>query len=113
MKYIISESQYKTLLEQNVPNSIKRRANKKTLEKYILLSERNNPPYCEEHEDGYDYADEVIYYAIDYFFTEVGPEIEYIDDYTDIMDYLRNMCRELFGESLVYHYENNCISDES
>jgi hypothetical protein len=113
MKFIISESQYKVLLEQNVPNSIKRRANKKTLEKYILLSERNNPPYCEEHEDGYDYADAVIDDSIDYFFTEVGPEIEYIDDYSDITDYLRRLCRELFGESLVYHYENNCIPDES
>jgi hypothetical protein len=113
MKYIISESQYKTLLEQNVPNSIKRRANEKTLVKYILLSQRNNPPYCQEHEDGYDYADAVIDDAIDYFLTEVGPEIEEINEYGDILEYLRMMCRNLFGESLVYHYENNCIPDES
>jgi len=113
MKYVITESQYDSLMEQVIPTSIKRRANEEILEKYILLSQRNNPPYCQEHEDGYDYADAVIDDAIDYFLTEIGPEIEEINEYSDIVDYIRRMCRDLFGEHLVYHYEENCIPEES
>ena len=113
MKYVITESQYDFLMEHVIPTSIKRRANKETLEKYVLQSKRNYPPFCQEHEDGYDYADAVIDDAIDYFLTEVGPEIEEINEYGDILEYLRMMYRNLFGESLVYHYENNCIPDES
>ncbi len=113
MKYVITESQYDFLMEQVIPTSIKRRANKETLEKYVLQSKRNYPPFCQEHEDGYDYADAVIDDAIDYFLVGIGPEIEEINEYSDIVDYIRMMCRDLFGEHLVYHYEENCIPEES
>jgi len=113
MKYLLNERQYNVIIESKIPLSIIRRANKNTLEKFVSLSRKNNPPYCDEHNDGYDYADAVIDDAIDYFYTEVCPKMEEIDDYSEITDYLRRVCRNLFGEILVYYFEDNCIKDEN
>jgi hypothetical protein len=112
MKYIITERQHKIITEQNIPNSIKRRINKKTLEKFILKSETDNPPHCSEYDDGYDYADTVIDDAIDYFFYEFGGEIGEINEYGEIVEHLRTAYRDFFGKSLAYYFEDSCAEGE-
>jgi len=108
MKYIITENQYKLFIESKIPISIRRRAFTENLEKFILDSEIQNPPECSHYDDGYDYADAVIDDAIDDFLTKISPDLEEIDEYSDILDYLRKLFRDSFGQSLVYMFEDNC-----
>jgi hypothetical protein len=108
MKYIITENQYKLFIESKIPISVRRRAFIENLEKFILDSEIQNPPECSHYDDGYDYADAVIDDAIDDFLTKISPDLEEIDEYSDILDYLRKLFRDSFGQSLVYMFEDNC-----
>ncbi len=112
MKYLITESQYTFLKESVIPLSIRRRANKQTLEKYITDGEIFYPTLCDDFEDAYDYADAVIDYAIDEFLEIVDDDILDEDYYSDVMDYLRNLCRNLFGQYLIDIYERTCTDEE-
>ena len=105
MKYIITESQYELLKESKIPLHIRRRANEETLKDFISLGEMHYPTLCDDFDDAYDYADAVIDYAIDKF---GGGSIEDEDYYSDVMDYLRTMCRDLFGEWLIEVYDMTC-----
>ena len=105
MKYIVTESQYKLLIESDIPLHIRRRANEVTLKEFISLGELNYPTLCDDFDDAYDYADAVIDYALDEF---GGGAIEDEDNYSDIMDYLRTLCRDLFGEYLIGVYNETC-----
>ena len=109
MKYIVTESQYKLLKEYNIPLHIRRRANEETLKHYISLGEINYPTLCNDFDDAYDYADAVIDYAIDEF---GGDTIEDEDYYSDVMDYIRTLCRDLFGEYLIDVYTQTCTEQE-
>ena len=97
--------------ESTIPNTLKRRANQQTLEKYISNGEINYPTLCDDFEDGYEYADEVIDYAIDEFIYEIDDNIDDEDYYSDVMDYLRNLCRNEFGEELIRIYNETCIEN--
>lgn len=108
MKYIITESQYRWLIESTVPIHIRRRANEETLKEFISLGEMNYPTLCDDFDDPYDYADAVIDYAIDEF---GGGVIEDEDYYSDVMDYLRTVCRNLFGEYLIGVYNMTCTEE--
>jgi hypothetical protein len=108
MKYIITESQYRSLIESTVPIHIRRRANEETLKHFISLGEMNYPTLCDDFDDPYDYVDAVIDYAIDEF---GGGDIEDEDYYTDVMDYLRTVCRKLFGEYLIDVYNMTCTEE--
>ena len=105
MKYIITESQYELLKESTIPLHIRRRANEETLSHFISLGEMNYPTLCDDFDDGYDYADAVIDYAIDEF---VGGTLDDEDSYSDVMDYLRTLCRDLFGDYLIGVYNETC-----
>jgi hypothetical protein len=101
--------------EQNesiVSSTIKRRANRRTLEKYITDGEINYPMLCDDFEDGYEYADAVIDYAIDELLSELDDDIYERDYYSDVMDYLRNFCRNEFGQYLIDIYERTCTEEE-
>ena len=97
--------------ESTIPNTLKRRANQQTLEKYISNGEINYPTLCDDFEDGYEYADKVIDYAIDEFIYEIDDNIDDEDYYSDVMDYLRNLCRNEFGEELIHIYNETCIEN--
>ncbi len=112
MKYIITESQYIFLKESVIPISIRRRTNKEILKKYITDGEINYPTLCDDFEDAYDYADAVIDYAIDELVGEVEENIYDEDYYSDVMDYLRKICRAEFGEYLIDIYERTCTDEE-
>jgi hypothetical protein len=108
MKYIITESQYSFLKESLIPISIKRRANEESLKEYITMGEINYPTPCDDFEDEYIYADNVIDYAIDEFLYKINDDIMDEDYYSDVMDYLRNLCRNLFGQYLIDIYKTTC-----
>ena len=108
MKYIITESQYLILEESIIPLSIKRRANEEYLKEYISMGEINYPTLCDDFVDEYEYADAVIDYAIDEFLEEIDDDMTEKDYYSDVMDYLRNLCRNLFGEYLTDIYLTTC-----
>ena len=108
MKYIITESQYNFLNESLIPLSIRRRANEETLKKYISMGEINYPTLCDDFEDEYEYADAVIEYAVDEFIEKINDEIFDEDYYSDVMDYLRNLCRNIFGQYLIDVYNTTC-----
>lgn len=108
MKYIITESQYLILKESIIPISIKRRANEETLKQYITMGEINYPTLCDDFSDEYEYADNVIDYAVDEFVEEIDDDITEKDYYSDVMDYLRALCRKLFTEYLTDIYLTTC-----
>lgn len=94
--------------ESIIPISIKRRANEENLKQYITMGEINYPTLCDDFEDEYEYADNVIDYAIDEFLSEYALNIEDTDYYSDVMDYLLNLCRDIFGEYLSEIYLTTC-----
>ena len=99
--------------ESTIPNTLKRRINSTTLQDYITKGEINYPTLCDDFEDGYEYADKVIDYAMDEFIYEIeenlGEEEDYYSD--EVEDYLRTICRNEFGEELIRIYNETCIEN--
>ena len=102
----------KLMEESTVSNTIKRRANQKTLRKYITYGEINYPTLCDDFEDGYEYADAVIDYAINELLAEFDEDIYVKDYYSDVIDYLRNVCRDEFGQYLIDIYKETCTEED-
>jgi hypothetical protein len=98
--------------ESTIPNTLKRRANQQTLKKYITDGEINYPTLCDDFEDAYEYADAVIDYAIDKLLEEFDEDIYEEDYYSDVMDYLRKLCRDEFGDYLIDIYEMTCPEED-
>lgn len=106
MKYIITETQNASL-QHGVPTWVVRRATHEHLKKYIdKVVGYPNP--CDEYDDPYDWADDMIDYAIDKMLSAQVEDIENDDNYSNIMDFLRKTCRELFGEYLTKIYDDIC-----
>ena len=61
-----------------------------------------------EDDDAYDYADAVIDYGLDEF---LGDSLDDEDYYSDVMDYLRTLCRDLFGQYLIDIYGQTCSEE--
>jgi hypothetical protein len=98
--------------ESTIPNILKRRANQQILKKYITNGEINYPTLCDDFEDAYEYADAVIDYAIDELLEEFDEDIYEEDYYSDVMDYLRKLCRDEFGKYLIDIYEMTCSEED-
>lgn len=112
MKYIITESQYNLIRESILPASIRRRLSKEMLEPHINNGIINYPMLCDDFDDPYDYADSVIDYAIDEILYEIDDDIDDKDYYSDVLDFLRKRCRDLFGETLIEDYNFTCIENQ-
>ena len=69
MKYVITERQHRFLIEQEIPNWFKRRFNAANMEKHITNGEIYYPTLCDDFGDEFEYADNVISYAVDEFMT--------------------------------------------
>lgn len=95
-------------MESVVPISIRRRATEENLKQYISLGEINFPTLCDDFYDEYEFADSVIDYAVDEFLVEIDSEIPEKDYYSDVMDYLRFLCRDLFGQYLIDIFKQTC-----
>ena len=113
MKYIISESQYRILLESKISLWVRRRVNVEYLRKYILEGKREYPNLCEFFEKPIDYSEAVIEYAVDEFMNENYNSLEEGDSYPDTIDYLKSFCRihfrqelkDIFIEICLLHYD--------
>ena len=99
--------------ESTIPNTLKRRANSTTLQGYITNGEINYPTLCDDFEDGYEYADKVIDYAMDEFIYEIEENLSEEEDYysDEVEDYLRTLCRNEFGQELIDIYNTTCIEN--
>lgn len=111
MKYIITEEQSNIIKESILPASIRRRTSKEILEPHITNGIVHYPTLCDDFDDPYDYADNVIDYAIDEILYEIDDDIDDNDYYSDILDFLRKRCRDLFGERLIEDYNFTCIKN--
>jgi len=108
MKYIITEEQYITIKESTIPTSIRRRANSSILDRYITNGIINYPTLCDDFDDAYQYVDNVIDFAVDELLYEIDDDIEDKEYYSDALDYLRGVFRELYEENLISDYEFTC-----
>ena len=113
MKYIITESQYKLLKENRLPNWLRRRlSDAQGFEQFIFNAEIEFPNPCDDFEDEFAYADNVITRAVDDFLTLDEDLMEWIsNDYDEIHELVFDIVKEWFGEYLFEIYHNTC--DES
>ena len=111
MKYIITERQHKFLIEQEIPNWFKRRFNAANMEKHITNGEINYPTLCDDFGDEFEYADNVISYAVNEFMT-TDEDIFEDERYDEWEEMLIEMCKEKFGERLFEAYRTTCQEDD-
>ncbi len=110
MKYIITESQYNLLVE-NYLSWLKRRVNPESMKNYITTAEINFPTLCDDFGDEFEYADNVIRWAVDDFLT--SNEDSYLDEmYDEIHDLIVDWCKGWFGEYLFEIYRNTCPEED-
>jgi hypothetical protein len=111
MKYIITESQHKFLIEQEIPIWFKRRFNAANMEKHITNGEINYPTLCDDFGDEFEYADNVISYAVNQFMT-IDEDIFEDERYDEWEEMLIEMCKEKFGERLFEAYRTTCQDED-
>ena len=111
MKYIITERQHKFLIEQEVPTWFKRRFNVANMEKYINDGEVNYPTLCDDFGDEFEYADNVIRYAVNQFMTTDEDIFEH-ERYDEWEEMLIEMCKEKFSERLFEAYRTTCQDED-
>lgn len=111
MKYIITESQYTFLIEQETPNWFKRRYNAESMREYIDKAEEFYPTLCDDFGDEFDYADNVIMHAVREFMT-TDEDIFEDERYDEWEERLVEMCKEKFGERLFEIYRTTCQEDD-
>lgn len=99
-------------LNESIPIKVRRRISDESLEEYVMKAKNEYSQPCDYFDDVYDYVDLVIDYGIDDFLAELE-DIENDDDYSDIMDYLRSMCRNMFSQDLIDTYKKSCPEQEN
>ena len=111
MKYIITERQHKFLIEQEIPNWFKRRFNAANMEKHITNGEINYPTLCDDFGDEFEFADNVIRYAVNEFMT-IDEDIFEDERYDEWEEMLIEMCKEKFSERLFEAYRMTCQDED-
>lgn len=111
MKYIIKESQYKLLLENNVVTFYRRRVSVESLKPYLRMGMGEYPHMCEIFDNPEEYAESVIGWAVDEFINHYNYKFSDDNEYTDAVYYLRSFCSTHFGQSLVDGYILTCDED--
>ena len=111
MKYIISESQLK-LLTEDYKIRLRRRLTKDNLKSYIQNGELDFPTLCDDFNDEFDYADNVIRVAIDDFLTEDEEFLDSLsDDYDDVHSHVTDIVKDWYGEYLLEIYRMTCTEE--
>lgn len=110
MKYLITESQYKIIKENEFPIWLRRRlSDSKSFEDFIFNAEVEFPNPCDDFEDEFGFADNVITRAVDDFLTRDEDLLIFIaDNYDDIHEMVFDVVKEWFGEYLIEIYYNTC-----
>jgi hypothetical protein len=112
MKYIITESQYKLLLENSTFKKLKRKINKPYLSEFIEEAIEDFEQ-CSEFDDGYEYADEVITRAISNFLYGLTMELSFThESFEEAAETLFEICWDWFADELVESFTNECSEEE-
>ena len=98
MKYIITESQLNMLQENSMPMWMRRRLNTGELNNYLQKAvEGEDPTY---YSDEFEYADNMISFAVNDFMTIDEEFFEKGDTFDEWTDRLTEMMKDEFGEEL-------------
>ena len=98
MKYIITESQLNMIQENTLPMWMRRRLNTGELNNYLQKAiEGEDPTY---YSDEFEYADNMISFAVNDFLTIDEEFFEEGDVFDEWTDRLTDMMKEEFGEEL-------------
>lgn len=110
MKYIITEKQLRSLSEQKIPRSLRRRLTEDNLRKHVESAiEDEGDDFCEIYDDGFEFADEVISNAVESFLQdeENVSDLDFnIDNEIDYM--LKDIIKEMFSEEIFDRYVEVC-----
>lgn len=112
MRYIVSESQYRVLLEDldSSISWIKRRANHDTMSEYIDLALDSESEPCENYESETDFAEGIISHAVKIFLWR-NKQFYSSEKYDQYLSILVDKCKELFFDSLSSDYRFICYSN--
>ena len=98
MKYIITESQLNMIQENSIPMWMRRRLNTGELNNYLQKAiEGEDPTY---YSDEFEYADNMISFAVNDFLTIDEEFFEEGDVFDEWTDRLTEMMKDEFGEEL-------------
>jgi hypothetical protein len=111
MKYLITESQFELLSEDIHVQMLKRRVTYENMEKYIHKAEIEFPMLCDDFNDEFEYADNVISSAVNSFFT-VDEDDFFSNKYDEYHDVIFNICKDWFGDYLLEIYTSTCTEEE-
>ena len=111
MKYIITESQFALLSEDIHTQMLKRRVTYENMEKYIQNAEMEFPMLCDDFNDEFEFADNVISSAVNSFFT-VDEDDFFSNKYDEYHDVIFNICKDWFGDYLLEIYTSTCTEEE-
>ena len=104
MKYIITESQLKMIVEQDVPLWLKRRLNAGALKEYI--DEAVQLENFSDYDDQFEYADNVIMHAVNNFLT-IDEDFFNNESYDEWTERLTDLAKEEYGEELFELFLSN------
>lgn len=112
MKYVITETQYRSLLESNVFDKLKRRVNKKYFSEFI--EEAVDEFFtCDEFDDAYEYADGVMRRAISNFLYGLVGEVQFThESFEESEKALYEICWDWFADELAESFYNECSEGE-
>lgn len=110
MECIITESQYKLLVESDFMDRLKRRVNKESFMKYILETQEEFPDLCGDYSDEYEYSGNIIAMAIDHFFI-VNEDYFPEGSYEKFIDIIFPLAQNWYGDDLMEYYLNACGND--
>jgi hypothetical protein len=98
-----------SLTESVLPNWLKRRFNKESMEKYIDEQVMNEPEPCRVYSDEFEYADDVISKSVDEFLTSDEDLMDSIaESYDEIFETLKDNLKQWFGHDLISDYLVTC-----
>jgi hypothetical protein len=109
-KDIQKKSKLDFITESDSMNWIKRRANKESMKEYITDGEINYPTLCDDFGDEFEFADNVINYAVDKFMT-IDEDMFLDDKFDEVNEIITGMCKEWFGEYLFDIYRTTCSEE--
>ena len=108
MKYVITESQYRYLIENTVLNKIRRRANKKYFSEFIEEAV-DEFLTCDEFDDAYEYATGIINRAVSNFLYDMAFSRE---SFEKVGEDLFETCWDWFADDLAESFYNECPESE-
>jgi len=109
-KDIQKKSKLDFITESDSMNWLKRRANKESMKKYITNAEINFPTLCDDFNDEFEFADNIINYAVDEFMT-IDEDIFLDDKFDEVNEIITGMCEEWFSEYLFDIYRTTCSEE--